>query len=310
MKIFNAFLLFILLNSCTYDHYHIVPDEVEPFVNEFFQDAIRYGKNISLDDYVLNISFTNLNEADGRCHFDGNKILIDSYFWNNASQYNKRWLIYHELGHCILDRRHDDSSFPNGECKSIMRGGFDCSENIISKLWWDYYLDELFKGKNNLPAWYDLNAKPALNYTSNYEKWDITLMVDTNGLERTPDLLWTFGIDYTKDFQLVFYYPDPVHGIVPKLKTRSFVFSSNDTGTSIYQYLSSDTQLSQMEIYDSHESHGKSAKFTLKYKDKLVYFFKNDELIHICEYEFKQPLEIYNLNFRENTFLEIEAGNI
>lgn len=310
MKIFNAFLLFILLNSCTYDHYHIIPDEVEPFVNEFFQDAIRYGKNISLDDYVLNISFTNLNEADGRCHFDGNKILIDSYFWNNASQYNKRWLIYHELGHCILDRRHDDSSFPNGECKSIMRGGFDCSENNVSELWWDYYLDELFKGKNNLPAWYDLNAKPALNYTSNYEKWDTTLMVDTNGLERTPDLLWTFGIDYTKDFQLVFYYPDPVHGIVPKLKTKSFVFSSNDTGTSIYQYLSSDTQLSQIEIYDSHESHGKSAKFTLKYKDKLVYFFKNDELIHICEYEFKQPLEIYNLNFRENTFLEIEAGNI
>lgn len=298
------------MNSCTYDHYHIIPDEVEPFVNEFFQDAIRYGKNISLDDYVLNISFTNLNEADGRCHFDGNKILIDSYFWNNASQYNKRWLIYHELGHCILDRRHDDSSFPNGECKSIMRGGFDCSENNVSELWWDYYLDELFKGKNNLPAWYDLNAKPALNYTSNYEKWDTTLMVDTNGLERTPDLLWTFGIDYTKDFQLVFYYPDPVHGIVPKLKTKSFVFSSNDTGTSIYQYLSSDTQLSQMEIYDSHESHGKSAKFTLKYKDKLVYFFKNDELIHICEYEFKQPLEIYNLNFRENTFLEIEAGNI
>lgn len=191
-----------------------------------------------------------------------------------------------------------------------MRGGFDCSENNVSELWWDYYLDELFKGKNNLPAWYDLNAKPALNYTSNYEKWDTTLMVDTNGLERTPDLLWTFGIDYTKDFQLIFYYPDPVHGIVPKLKTRSFVFSSNDTGTSIYQYLSSDTQLSQMEIYDSHESHGKSAKFTLKYKDKLVYFFKNDELIHICEYEFKQPLEIYNLNFRENTFLEIEAGNI
>lgn len=310
MKIFNAFLLFILLNSCTYDHYHIIPDEVKLFVEEFFQDAIRYGKNISLDDYVLNISFTNLNEADGRCHFDGNKILIDSYFWNNASQYNKRWLIYHELGHCILDRRHDDSSFPNGECKSIMRGGFDCSENNVSELWWDYYLDELFKGKNNLPAWYDLNAKPALNYTSNYEKWDTTLMVDTNGLERTPDLLWTFGIDYTKDFQLVFYYPDPVHGIVPKLKTRSFVFSSNDTGTSIYQYLSSDTQLSQMEIYDSHERHGKSAKFTLKYKDKLVYFFKNDELIHICEYEFKQPLEIYNLNFRENTFLEIEAGNI
>lgn len=298
------------MNSCTYDHYHIIPDEVKLFVEEFFQDAIRYGKNISLDDYVLNISFTNLNEADGRCHFDGNKILIDSYFWNNASQYNKRWLIYHELGHCILDRRHDDSSFPNGECKSIMRGGFDCSENNVSELWWDYYLDELFKGKNNLPAWYDLNAKPALNYTSNYEKWDTTLMVDTNGLERTPDLLWTFGIDYTKDFQLVFYYPDPVHGIVPKLKTRSFVFSSNDTGTSIYQYLSSDTQLSQMEIYDSHESHGKSAKFTLKYKDKLVYFFKNDELIHICEYEFKQPLEIYNLNFRKNTFLEIEAGNI
>ncbi|MFN8338496.1 MAG: hypothetical protein U0T36_05700 [Saprospiraceae bacterium] len=309
MKIFNVFLLFILLNSCTYDHYHIIPDEVEPFVNEFFQDANRYGKNISLDQYMLNISFTNLNEADGRCYFDGNKILIDSYFWNNANQYIKRWLIYHELGHCILDRRHDESSFPNGECKSIMRGGFDCSENIVSKLWWEYYLDELFNGKNSLPDWYDLNAKPVLNYTSNYEKWDTTLMVD-NGLERTPDLLWTFTLDYKKDFQLVFYYPGPSKGIVPKLKTKSFLFSSFYNRIVIYQYLSNDNDLNQTEIFESKNNNGGDTKLTMKYKGKLLYFFKNDALIHISEYEFKQPIEIYNLNFRENTVIEIEAGNI
>jgi len=304
--IFASFIIGLI--SCTHEHTQTVPLEFQSYVDDFFIDARKKGINIDLTDFTLDMSFTSIADADGRCYFQGNQVVIDSNYWIKAHPLERRWLIYHELGHCILDRRHDDERFPNGECKSLMRGNFDCSENNISELWWEYYLGELFIRNNDLPNWYNLSAKPANIYTANYEKWDTTLIVNDN--EWTPDLSWTFGIDYSKDFQIVVNYPNPPKEILPKMKTKEFLFSSNKFNTSIDFYLAHGQTFDQIEIFKSSADYGEDAEFTIKYVNKFLYFFINGNLVHVFEFEFDAPIEIYNLTFRANTFLKIEAGNI
>lgn len=44
----------------------------------------------------------------GQClvYDDANLIVVDSSFWASASDFNRRSLVYHELGHCLLGRAH------------------------------------------------------------------------------------------------------------------------------------------------------------------------------------------------------------
>ena len=44
----------------------------------------------------------------GQCliYDDANLIVVDSSFWKTASDFNRRSLVFHELGHCLLGRGH------------------------------------------------------------------------------------------------------------------------------------------------------------------------------------------------------------
>lgn len=48
------------------------------------------------------------------------EININTTYWNQYTEYQKEQLIYHELGHCVVDLKHDDDVL-NGCPKSIMR---------------------------------------------------------------------------------------------------------------------------------------------------------------------------------------------
>ncbi len=78
----------------------------------------------------------------------------------------KEALIFHEIGHCILGRSHNNEPLPNGDPKSIMvienqklywpciydidgNGGPDCN-NTFKRA---YYVDELFDENVQIPDW-------------------------------------------------------------------------------------------------------------------------------------------------------------
>ncbi len=92
----------------------------------------------------------------GQCTTFGNfrpgSVTIDSEFWEASNDLFKEFIIFHELGHCYLDRDHREDAFSNGRCVSIMRSGtLDCRDNynVATRA---AYISELFE-----PSALDLN---------------------------------------------------------------------------------------------------------------------------------------------------------
>ncbi len=86
--------------------------------------------------------------APGLCTFDANEtfhhINITLDFWDRADITKREVMVFHELGHCYLDRPHFNLSYPNGFCISLMRDGSGtCDDNYHMDSRADY-LDELF----------------------------------------------------------------------------------------------------------------------------------------------------------------------
>jgi len=55
-------------------------------------------------------------------------ILLDRKRWAQLDLPAQEALLFHELGHCLLDRRHDNRIVATGEWHSLMRGGAGRSE--------------------------------------------------------------------------------------------------------------------------------------------------------------------------------------
>ena len=88
----------------------VIPDEVKDYVSQFEMASKISGKNIVVSS--LDISFVPGGSMGGNliglCILKGietPRILIDKAFWDNASQWDRRELMFHELGHCVLNKR-------------------------------------------------------------------------------------------------------------------------------------------------------------------------------------------------------------
>ena len=94
------------------------------------------------------INFGPLNEA-GTCHRRpwGNWIEINEKFWNSFNKTAKKYLLAHEIGHCMLDRDHDDEMIEfHGIAapKSIMHSTSSLAAEAALGLGAnEYYFDEL-----------------------------------------------------------------------------------------------------------------------------------------------------------------------
>jgi hypothetical protein len=171
IQFFLAILFFSVLQSCFDDNNTTTPIPLPQFIEvgeatrsfdnvdtrlwiyfERFEDAAtERGINFSL--VAANVTGSIENEpghdSAGRCLQDTNGSLhhvsIREDFWANASVTNKEILLFHELGHCYLQRDHKDTALEDGSCVSLMRtGGSFCNDNYFEDTR-DYYLDELFE---------------------------------------------------------------------------------------------------------------------------------------------------------------------
>ena len=84
----------------------------------------------------------------GQCAHDENKpntVIIDRFYWNTATDLEREFLVFHELGHCVLNREHLDDADIHGNCTSIMTSGTgQCTINYTLSTR-TALLDELFK---------------------------------------------------------------------------------------------------------------------------------------------------------------------
>lgn len=116
----------------------------DKYVSKFYQkmgeadlDNSRRNIEISFDE---NMSM----DYAGLCFWSETprRITINKYWWDGYDEYDREILIFHELGHCVLNRDHTDSYDSWGRPLSIMStdlGGWDYKD------YYNSYIQELFQ---------------------------------------------------------------------------------------------------------------------------------------------------------------------
>lgn len=150
----SAFL-FITLFSCQEEvpiansQFPNVDPELWKFYQAFELEANKRGFEYDLN--ALNISGEikeiSENNVAGSCRFGShidNEVTIDKTFWNSSSEIFREFVIFHELGHCVLLRDHDESVDARGHCLSIMRSGLTNCRDTYSNENRATFIDELF----------------------------------------------------------------------------------------------------------------------------------------------------------------------
>ncbi len=72
------------------------------------------------------------------------QVVIDRAYWNMATTIEREFLIFHELGHCYLNRGHLDDRTPQGHCLSIMHSSAQSCNNNYDVNTREKFWDELF----------------------------------------------------------------------------------------------------------------------------------------------------------------------
>lgn len=132
----RSFILFLAL-SITHEAKSI-DTQIAPYYVKFVGIAEECG--LQLNDLSLRIEMVEELKPKnfiGVCHYYDNLIQINRKFWNKLSVEEKEQLIFHEAGHCTLNKLHDDSG------TNIMNtAGFIQKDTY--KRYYDYYIRYLF----------------------------------------------------------------------------------------------------------------------------------------------------------------------
>jgi len=123
--------------------------DFRPYFERFEQEAKERGLSFETSLSALETSLEHISDGDvvGECHWNSHApelVIIDIPFWNNASDLDREYVMFHELGHCVLFREHDNSENNQGFCLSVMASGTTGCQSVYTPENRDYYLDELF----------------------------------------------------------------------------------------------------------------------------------------------------------------------
>ncbi len=159
LKILFVFLPLVIIGSfgCNEEPEETIDQELLVYVERFIFEANERdytradGSPLTVESLGIEIKFSNIPNPSviGRCQRDefGNSlaITIDPLFWKPADELLKEYIMFHELGHCVLSRGHTTDSDNNNTCLSIMEPGTGelCTSNYTSSTR-ATLLDELF----------------------------------------------------------------------------------------------------------------------------------------------------------------------
>lgn len=138
------FLILLFISGCTRhlaaNRAVIVPDLARPIIADFQSDSISYGRPIVIDnlEIVFVSNFTPLHL--GQCTMNVTPKIEINIDYAEYPDLLKR-ILYHELGHCILNRSHDNRVFhdhPVSLMNAIIVDGVNWSQHK------KYYINELF----------------------------------------------------------------------------------------------------------------------------------------------------------------------
>jgi hypothetical protein len=149
-KIWPYILIPFLISACAREEEFagaVVDPALKPLFDKFVAEGLQRGKTIDMSR--ISGTLADIPEAKvlGRCAqgtISGSTLTIDAAFWSSAGAWEKEYVVFHELGHCALDRRHLEDQKADGSCKSIMQSGTSSCKMIYNAQTRSGYLDELF----------------------------------------------------------------------------------------------------------------------------------------------------------------------
>ena len=210
LKISILSIAFVCIYGCNdRDEYNVDP-VFESYVVSFEQEAKIRNKIFNLKTSGLIVEFASLKDNQaGLCHYETPiRIEIDKEYWEKLKGKSgevlmKENLIFHELGHGILNRRHLNTTLQNGDWKSIMCGG----DKVNDRPWninyrgmrRNYYIDELFNESTIAPPF----STVTLAVDTTVFKRNIYLSFDTEnktdaGWDMTDNVGYKISIDNKK----------------------------------------------------------------------------------------------------------------
>ena len=129
------------------DYYVDAP--LQEYFDRFTEEASL--RNMEIDLVALRVSgdirLIGTAQVIGQCihtEKEPNTVVVDKVYWDNATDLEREFLIFHELGHCALGRDHLDESDGQGDCVSIMTSGTGACHIRYTAGTREALLDELF----------------------------------------------------------------------------------------------------------------------------------------------------------------------
>lgn len=147
VKSYILILFTLSLLACNKEQSATVQDELKPYYDLFLIEAETRNVFLSEDELNVSLELRTLEGSVGQCqHFSDSPdvAIIDLSAWEMADDLKREFLIFHELGHCILGRGHTDLKDETGACLSIMHSDNTVCTMIYSESTRSGYLDELF----------------------------------------------------------------------------------------------------------------------------------------------------------------------
>lgn len=143
-------ILLSMMQSCTKGGSNEIEAELFSHFEVFAAEANEFGividfESMNVGGYIENIQTTG---TIGQCrsYSDGSKnVVIDTRYWNRMNDTEREYVVFHELGHCVLGRSHVDTKDQNGNCSSIMQSGEGDCESLYIESNRDELLEELFQ---------------------------------------------------------------------------------------------------------------------------------------------------------------------
>lgn len=139
----------LTFSSCSKSNDKVIESELLTYFEDFELEAEARGVNIEISKVDISGYIQNIETRGtlGQCktYSDGSQeVIIDEQYWNRISSSEKEYLVFHELGHCLLDKEHNDTKDSAGNCISIMQSGNNDCTGIYNSDNRSSLLDQLF----------------------------------------------------------------------------------------------------------------------------------------------------------------------
>lgn len=140
-------LLFILLTACAQHHKVVsIEPQLQPYFDKFVEEEQSRGLDIKIDDLMMyvsdNIKSTDYGDANYGDSEETPVIKIATKFQIEPYNSDTEQVVFHELGHAVLNRKHRNDTDVVFIPKSIMNSVH--VPNYFYETYREQYIDELF----------------------------------------------------------------------------------------------------------------------------------------------------------------------